>query len=158
MRQKLNLLMLTAALVAAASGCSLFKSNTYDAATFQAVHQAAMDGDTNQLSKILQANPNLVNVPDYDGNTTLHLAAMRGHAQAASFLLDRGADVNAQNHAGMTPLHLAAKEGFLDVVDVLLLRHPKMDIKDSRGWTPLTWAEQSKHDDVANVLRNAGAQ
>jgi ankyrin repeat protein len=156
MRQKLNVLTLVVVLAIVPSGCSLFKSATYDTAKFQAIHQAAMDGDINKLNEILQTNPKLVNVPDYDGNTTLHLAAMRGHAEAAHFLLDQGANVNATNNVAMTPLHLAAKEGFVDVVKVLLTGKPKLDIRDSRGWTPLTWAEQAKHDDIANLLRDAG--
>jgi ankyrin repeat protein len=138
-------------------GCGLLAPATYNTAEYQAIHQAALDGDTVKLKDLLQASPQLMNVADYDKDTPLHLAAMHGHAEAATLLLDDGADINARNTAGMTALHLAAKQGFSDIVKVLLSHKPDLNIKDSRGWTPLDWAEKSHHDEIASLLLENGA-
>jgi ankyrin repeat protein len=41
-------------------------------------------------------------------NTALHLAAVDGQVEAASYLLARGEDVNAKGDKGATPLLMAA--------------------------------------------------
>ena len=138
-------------------GCGLFITATYDTTKYQAIHQAALDGDVVKLNELIKTNPSLVNARDYDDNTPLHLAAIHGRADASEFLLEHGAAVNAQNSAKMTPLHVAVKQGFIDVVKELLSHKPDLNIKDSRGWTPLTWAEKTHHDEIANLLRENGA-
>lgn len=158
MKKQLNIAFLAAVLLISPSGCGLLTPATYDATKYEAVHQAALDGDNAKIKELLQANPSLVNVADYDQNTPLHLAAMHGHADTAQLLLDDGANKNAQNTVGMTALHLAAKAGFLDVVKVLVNAKPDFSIKDSRGWTALTWAEKANHDDVASFLKDNGAK
>jgi ankyrin repeat protein len=55
------------------------------------------------------------------GQTPLHMAAFKGHKEAAIYLLDHGADVNAENNQGSTPLLLSAEEGHLPFVDLLIL-------------------------------------
>src|SRR5690348_17096674 len=104
MNQKLKVIAPTIAVTIALCGCCLFASSGYDTRKFQAIHQAAMNGDTNRLDEILRTNAALVNVADYDKNTPLHLAAMRGHPEAVKLLLEKGANVNFQNAAGMTAL------------------------------------------------------
>lgn len=42
-----------------------------------------------------------------DGNTALHLAAMKNEDELASFLIFKGADMEIKNYAGETPLHSA---------------------------------------------------
>jgi ankyrin repeat protein len=157
MKKRFNITLLMICLAVGPAGCGLLAPATYNTVEYQAIHQAALDGDMGKLKEQIKANPHLVNVGDYDKNTPLHLAASHGHADAAEFLLENGANVNAQNSAEMTSLHLAAKQGFIDVVKVLLSRKPDLNIKDSRGWTPLTWAEKTHHDEIANLLRENGA-
>jgi uncharacterized protein len=158
MKRQFNIVLLAAVLLVSPSGCGLLTPATYDTTKYQAVHQAALDGDNATIKELLQANPSLVNIGDYDKNTPLHLAAMHGHADTAKLLLDDGANVNALNTAGMTALHLAAKAGFLDVVKVLVNAKPDLSIKDSRGWTALVWAENAHHDDIATFLKENGAK
>src|SRR6059058_4619911 len=45
---------------------------------------------------------------DADGNTPLHLAVLRGDADAVEALLRAGADAKSLNTAEATPLHYAA--------------------------------------------------
>jgi ankyrin repeat protein len=156
MKTKYGALIFALSLIVVTPGCWLTGSDTYDATKYTAAHQAALDGDNAALARILKTNPSLINVPDYDKNTLLHLAVMHDHTNTVSLLLDSKADVDAKNSVGMTPLHLAAREGFLDEAKMLVEHHANRKIADQRGWTALKWAEMSQHQDVAALLRDNG--
>uniref|UniRef100_A0ACD5ULU3 Uncharacterized protein n=1 Tax=Avena sativa TaxID=4498 RepID=A0ACD5ULU3_AVESA len=56
-----------------------------------------------------------------NGNTALHLAASRGHAELAALLCERAPSLAAtRNRCLDTPLHCAAKAGHRDVAAILL--------------------------------------
>lgn len=153
MKTKCTGLALGLIIILLTPGCWLTGSDTYDTTKYTEAHQAALDGDNATLASILKTNPSLINVPDYDKSTLLHLAVMHNRTNTVSLLLDSKADVNAKNSAGMTPLHLAAREGFLEVAKMLVEHHADPKITDKRGWTALKWAEMSNHEDVAALLR-----
>jgi len=56
-----------------------------------------------------------VNDRDFDGVTSLHMAAARGHAHLVTWLVDRGAKFLVDRMGG-TALHVAAANGKLEVV------------------------------------------
>jgi ankyrin repeat protein len=143
-------------LMLASSGCGIFIPAGYDVAAYGAVHQAALDGDNATLTRILETNSALVNVPDYDKNTLLHLAVMHNRTNTIVLVLEHKPDVNARNTAGMTPLHLAAREGFVNATKLLLQAHPKLGLTDNRGLTPLKWAQMTGHEQVASLIEQAG--
>ena len=136
----------------------LFLSDTYNSTEYHTVHQVTLDGNQTEMDRLLDLNPKLINVPDYDKNTLLHLAVLRNEIGEVKDLLARGAKVNAQNKAKMTPVHIAAKQGEREIVLLILAYHPNLALRDSRGWTPLTWAVNAHHDEVAQLLRGAGAR
>jgi hypothetical protein len=57
---------------------------------------------------------------DSNGNTELHLAALKGYAQLARLLIGHGADVDAVNGYNRTALYYAAKHGHRSVADALI--------------------------------------
>jgi ankyrin repeat protein len=142
----------------ALNGCALFFSDTYNSTEYHTVHEVTLNGNQAEMDRLLDLNPRLINVPDYDKNTLLHLAVLRNEVGEVKDLLGRGAKVNAQNNAKMTPMHIAAKQGEREIVVLILARHPDLRLTDSRGWTPLTWAVKAHHDAVAQLLRNSGAR
>jgi ankyrin repeat protein len=135
----------------------LFLSDTYNSTEYHAVHEVTLNGNQTEMDRLLDLNPKLINVPDYDKNTLLHLAVLRNEIGEVKDLLARGAKVNAQNNAKMTPMHIAAKQGEREIVVLILAYHPNLALRDSRGWTPLTWAVNAHRDEVVQLLRTAGA-
>lgn len=57
---------------------------------------------------------------DSEGLTALGWACVRGRAQAAQVLLDRGAEINQADKTGRIPLDLAAVQGNPTLVQVII--------------------------------------
>lgn len=70
-----------------------------------------------------------IDLKNPDGNTPLHMAAIRGRSQALLFLLNAGADKSTTNNSGDTPLHYAVKAGHVDCVKVLIALGASLDEK-----------------------------
>jgi ankyrin repeat protein len=84
------------------------------------IFEAAKTGSVERIREILAASPNLVSVHDTAfGATPLHWAALRGQAEAARLLLDKGADVAAVNNDGETPLDVARRAKRANVEQLL---------------------------------------
>lgn len=94
---------------------------------------------------------------DYNGRTTMHLAAAVGGAEMVQLLFDKlGADKEARDRNGQTPLHRAAECGH-DAVVRLLIDKPigaNKEPKDIRGSLPLHLAALGGHLDVMRLLVN----
>jgi len=82
------------------------------------------------------------------GCTALMIAAMRGHRDSLSVLLDRGAHVDDKTDANRTALMLT---GNADIVRVLLERGADPNIPDNQGKTALMWAVDSFGAGLAGV-------
>ncbi|MEI7534498.1 MAG: ankyrin repeat domain-containing protein [Verrucomicrobiae bacterium] len=73
------------------------------------LHKAAADGKIEALTNVLATVTNL-EMPDELGFTPFQIAVKRGHLQAATLLLEAGADVNARDAKGNTALQLIMLE------------------------------------------------
>lgn len=108
------------------------------------VFQAAQEGDTARLNKILESHPSLANMENNEGLTPLGYAAHFGKEEAVQVLSNHGADINALSHSKVsyipsnTPLHAAiAGERSMDVIRLLLTHNAQTNILDSDGYTSL---------------------
>ena len=63
--------------------------------------------DTNEVRKLIEANPNIVNAGDEHGNRAIHWAVLCRRLSVMELLLELGADVNAKRADMRTPLQLA---------------------------------------------------
>lgn len=93
-----------------------------------------------------------------DRQAALTCAALYGHPEALSRLIDFGVDLNAYSpvgyHSHATPLHHAVDSGSLEAVKVLVEAGASLDAKDlSYQATPLGWAEYLERAEIADYLR-----
>ena len=72
--------------------------------------------------------------------SSLHSAAMQGHADVVTALLEAGAIVDAVNKQGQTPLHVTAGQGHADVARALLAAGAIVEVVNKQGDTPLHYA------------------
>jgi ankyrin repeat protein len=59
------------------------------------IHAAATGGDVQEVRRLLDADPNLVDLGDASGASPLHRAVRGGSTETIALLLDRGANVHA---------------------------------------------------------------
>lgn len=90
---------------------------------------------------------------DHD-ESPLMMAALKGQAELARRLVERGADVNK---TGWTPLHYAATGGHVEIIQLLLDNYAYIDAESPNGSTPLMMAAHYGTPAAVKVLLDAGA-
>jgi len=137
-----------------------------DPAAVIEIHDAAAAGDLNKVKALLEADPTLLESKDdrdqgnLKDNTPL-ISACWGpgsnnwQATVASFLVDKGANVNAQNKSGATPLYFATKD--FDLTQRLLTKGAEVNIRAFGDFTSLHQTAASGNLKVAKLLIDHGA-
>ncbi|KAJ9688044.1 hypothetical protein PVL29_014002 [Vitis rotundifolia] len=92
--------------------------------------------------------------------TPLHVAAMLGHLDFASYLLTHKPDMTmALDLRGRSPLHLASANGYVEMVNILLSANPDACLfRDEDGRTPLHLAVMKGEVEVTRMLVGARPQ
>ena len=72
---------------------------------------AIKTSDIGLLHRLLSSHPELLNLPDDQGRTPLHLAVEWQHVLVVSALADLGADRTTKDHLGNTSLDIARMSG-----------------------------------------------
>ena len=67
------------------------------------------------------------------GDPMLSTAALMGHTEIMTFLLEKGADINARNRDGNTALHSAAFLGRAEAVELLLEHGVDANVRNNQG-------------------------
>ncbi|MFC1781558.1 ankyrin repeat domain-containing protein [Planctomycetota bacterium] len=119
------------------------------------IHKAAYEGDLEKVKKIIDRNPNQINVQDAQDFAPLHLASGKGHIEIVEFLLNHGADIEAEILNGETPLMLAARyagDGKYETIKTLLEHGAKVNHKDNGDRTALHQAAMYSGKEVINLL------
>ena len=115
----------------------------------------------NDLATLLVARyPEHVNASGGTEGTPMHAAAMEGHAEILSLLLEHGADVDPRSRNGHTPLHCASKKGHLEAGQCLLDHGADINaqcFKGLEGSTPLHYAGFAAMVDYTRMLLEHGA-
>ncbi|XP_078572774.1 uncharacterized protein LOC144859761 isoform X2 [Branchiostoma floridae x Branchiostoma japonicum] len=91
------------------------------------------------------------------GETTLHLAAIKGDAETVLQLLQEGVDPNVRDNAGWTPLHEACNHGHTRVAEVLLDHGALINTTAFENDSPLHDAVANGRVEVARLLVSRGA-
>lgn len=121
------------------------------------LHLAAMNGHFYTFSILIEADSNLMQEDDSEGNTPLHLAAGNGHAEAVSVLISQGARVDSKNTQNWTPLDCAAANGHEETCQVLIENDSPLNPTDALNQTPLHLACERGHEHVTKLLLDKGA-
>lgn len=103
----------------------------------------------------------LVDVPRFDGLTTLHIATLGNHIDLVSLLLSIGASVNVKDRkSGRTSLHFAAEAGYGQLVQALLKFSKSIDLeaKTYNEETPLILAYHRGAIGIVKILEKKGAE
>ena len=122
--------------------------------------KSAKNGNTAKIAELLDADPALINARDSDGSSPLHCASWKGHVDAVSLLLQRGADVadeNQNSHWGGAALHAAAHGNQKAVAEVLIQHGADVNQVSFKGTTPLQETLAHKATAVAKLLKANGA-
>ena len=107
-----------------------------------AIHRAAAAGDRDQVSTLLDADPQLVHRRDRAGGTPLHQAVAASEGEVVALLLERGADIHAVHASGPGSESGYAAAGFQPI--------------DLAFWTGPFWGVRGDLE-IARLLLNRGA-
>ena len=87
------------------------------------VFAAAAIDDKAEITHLLEIIPNLsliINSPDFEGRTPLHIASACGNVSVIQYLLSIGSSVHLRDCYDCTPLDLALKSSHLDASEMLI--------------------------------------
>lgn len=121
-----------------------------------ALHFAALEGQTQICSYLVEDLKLRIDDKDEDGETALIHAARQGHTATAKYLIDHGADPTIASNLGTTALHHSAGIGDTDLLEHLLSRGVNPDLESDSG-TPLVWAAGHAQEAAVTVLLKHGA-
>ena len=122
------------------------------------IHEAAKKGELEKIQKILDENPELLDIPDKSGFTPLHWAVIYGKKDMIEYLLGRGADIKGHNKAlrGWTPLQAALFAHNNTVADLLAAHGALEDLARKEGMTYLYLAASSGNASLIEKLIEKG--
>jgi len=119
------------------------------------LHDAVKAGDIAQV-RLLIAEGEDVNKPQFPVGAPLHYAAVSGNTEIAELLLDEGAEVNLDSSLG-APLKIAALKGHEAVALVLIAHGADILAPSGNGTTPLHAAAEGGHASMVELLIESGA-
>src|SRR4029453_1740911 len=129
----------------------------------KATQDAAADGRTDDLRRLLDEHPDLLDARgvDFNKQTALHKAAWKNRLECVRLLLERGADVRIRDYGDNAyALHFAAEGADLAIVRMLVEAGSEIDGEgDDHQVGVLGWATclGKVREDVAQYLLSAGA-
>ncbi|MBQ3525497.1 MAG: ankyrin repeat domain-containing protein [Akkermansia sp.] len=108
------------------------------------------------IAKLLQRGAN-VNATAHDGTTPLMLAVHSDDTEAASLLLQAGADVHLRDNNGRTAfLHAVAHCDNRDILELLLKHGANAFVKDNSGANALRISREENNGNFIDFLRSLG--
>jgi ankyrin repeat protein len=123
------------------------------------IFRATEEGNEEEVIRLLDADPTLLEREHNEGNRPLLWAACYGQLGVTRLLIARGANINATGVLGGTALHSAAGGGYYDIVTLLLREGAHANTRKDNGTTPLMLAGLKRRLDVMKLLlQHIGAQ
>ncbi|HXJ72932.1 MAG TPA: ankyrin repeat domain-containing protein, partial [Candidatus Dormibacteraeota bacterium] len=110
--------------------------------------------EINRLDTLIKESPDLINARA--DTPPLHQAVRAHQARVATFLLERGADVNLRDNAGNTALCLAAQLGDRQMAELLIERNANVNLENQKN-TALLVAANNGFKSIVELLLAKGA-
>lgn len=128
------------------------------AAIYDALQQAALDGNLGAVEKALQKAPKLLKAKGGRYSASLLVNAVySGNASLVKYLLDRGISPTGRDAGEQTPMYAAAFDAKKEVVDLLLAHGADVKGANASGVTPLHVAASEGHPELVDRLIARGA-
>mmetsp|Transcript_24105 Transcript_24105/g.72605 ORF Transcript_24105/g.72605 Transcript_24105/m.72605 type:complete len:732 (+) Transcript_24105:260-2455(+) len=125
-----------------------FACDCWPADPAQELNDAANLGDQPEVARLLDAGLPVDFMSPLTGSMpALVTAALYGYLGLATFLVDRGADVNKKSVLGCTPAIGAAQGDHVDILTLLADRGADLDATDARGLTALAASLEQQGSD-----------
>ena len=119
---------------------------------------ARKNGDTQQITSMIEEEHLDVNGKEDTQRTLLHICAQTGNVELCKWLIEHGADVNSENKIGTTPALVASQNGHVEVLKVLVEFHADLNKSNNDGWCPIHSASARGHVDVVKYLISQGVE
>ncbi len=119
--------------------CNPFEGWKLKAREEQLLRQAAENNDQKLLKDFIDLKHDVNSQMNVTEITALHIATEHGHVEAATILLQNGANPNLKECRGFTPLHIAVKNKNVQFIN-LLVDHNAHAIKDEQNRYPERYA------------------
>lgn len=120
--------------------------------------RAAGFGKIDDLKKLYDENPRVLDMIKQDDDDTALIAAVRNQRiDVIDFLLARGANVNQLNSQKRSALETAVFTQDLALIEKLIAAGADVNNKNDWGTTPLAYAEDKNLTEVAELLKKHGA-
>jgi len=120
--------------------------------------EAAERNDKSYLQKAI-TNGVDINSHNSNGATILMAAAIKGHSELVTYLLDRDANPNILNNQGIGPLYAACMFGYTDIASNLLKKGANPNVRiNTPNATPLFAAVLNYRKEIVKLLLKNGAE
>lgn len=119
------------------------------------LHRATERNNVYLVQALLNRPQTEIDILDFRGKTSLHVAAANAHKELLELLLSKGADAKAESDGGWTPLHNAAAgkgKGRDIIVKILLSRGASPTARLRTGKLPLHLACEAGDVEVVKLL------
>ena len=113
-------------------------------------------GDAAQVEKLIEADPDRLDVKDGLGRTPLMWGVYYSNVDTVAALIDLGADVAVADHSGCNAGHYAAGLAGPEIVDLLAAAGMDFSVPDAKGWQPIHHAAAWGNVEAAIALLRIG--
>ncbi|CAG9854488.1 unnamed protein product [Phyllotreta striolata] len=98
---------------------------------------ACENGNLDQVTRLIEENPKLINSTDKDKYTPLHRACYSNHVNIVEYLLEKGANIAAETEMSWQPLHSCCQWNNVKCAAALIRHGADVNAKSDGGQTPL---------------------